>query len=250
MVALITGASSGIGREMARQLAAQGWELILVARRRDRLEQLAAQLPVPVTVETADLSAPGAGEELYRRLQGKTVDLLINNAGFGAFGRFESTPLARDREMLAVNVQALHELTKLYYAEFVARDAGRILNVASSAAFAPGPLLAEYYATKAYVLRLSQALREELRRAGSRVTVSVLCPGPVRTEFDEVAGVRFSIRGLSAEQVARTALRGVMRGKGVIVPGLGMKLVRVGQALVPDALLARICWRVQKRKDG
>ncbi|MBR7092349.1 MAG: SDR family oxidoreductase [Clostridia bacterium] len=250
MTALITGASSGIGRDIARLLAAQGHELILVARRRDRLEQLAAELPVPVTVVPADLSEPGAGEALYRRLEGRQVDILVNNAGFGAFGLFEETPLARDRAMLAVNVAALHELTKLYYTDFKRRDAGYILNVASSAAFLPGPLLAEYYAGKAYVLRLTQALYEELRRSGSHVRVSALCPGPVRTEFDTTAGVTFSARGLPSDKVARAAVRGMFRGKLVIVPGLTMKLVRFGARFLPDKWLLRLCWHAQKRKES
>lgn len=250
MVALITGASSGIGWQMAQQLAQMGHDLILVARRKDRLEKLAAALPVKTTVIPLDLSQPDAGNTLYTLVQDRQVDMLINNAGFGAFGLFDEIDPARDEQMLAVNVTALHQLTKRFYTRFKQQGGGYILNVASIAGFMAGPLLAQYYASKAYVLRLSQALHEEARRTAPGVHVSVLCPGPVHTEFDAVAGVRFSLSGMSAEKVARIGIKGMLRGKRVILPGLTVKALRFASRFVPDRMLLRICWHMQKRKHG
>lgn len=252
MKAVITGASSGIGRDMARVLGSRGWDLILVARRQDRLEALQRELigkfPIRVRTIPLDLAKKEACFELYRQVKAEQVDALINNAGFGLFGPFETTDLDRELEMLDVNIRAVHILTKLFYRDFCRRDHGRILNVASSAAFLPGPLLSSYYASKAYVLRLTQALQEELRRAGRHVSVSAFCPGPVRTEFDQVADVRFSVEGISSEQAALAAVDGMLKGKSVIVPGLLMKLTRFVVRLAPDALQLRGCWHMQSRK--
>ncbi len=248
MRAVITGASSGIGRDIARYLSAKGFELVLVARREDRLRQLAEELPVPAEVYPCDLSDPAACVELYRRVSARPVDILINNAGFGVFGAFDETELDRELKLIDVNIRALHILTKLFYRDFVERDSGRILNVSSSAAFVPGPLLSAYYASKAYVLRLTEALHEELRRKGSRVTVSVFCPGPVDTEFDAVADVRFHVKGLRSEQAAKAAVDGMFHGRLVIVPGLLMKVVHVGSRLLPDRLLLHLAWHMQSRK--
>ena len=249
MKALITGASSGIGRDMARALARRGWDLILVARREERLCQLAASLDVDVRVIPLDLASADNCRTLYQLVKGEDIDLLVNNAGRGLFGPFDETDLDAELEMLDVNIRCTHILTKLFLPDFKRRDSGRILNVASSAAFLPGPLLSSYYASKAYVLRLSEAIYEELRRAGSRVTISVLCPGPVDTEFDQVADVRFSSPALSSSYVAEYAIRETLKGRLLLIPGAQMKTVRLAQRLVPDKLLARICWHVQKRKS-
>lgn len=248
MKALITGASSGIGRDLARSLARRGCDLILVARREDRLRELAQSLPVEVQVIPMDLSSAEHCRQLYQQVKGQSVDILINNAGRGLFGPFDETDLDQELSMLDVNIRAAHILTKLFLPDFKAQDRGHILNVASAAAFLPGPLLSSYYASKAYLLRLSQALQEELRRAGSKVRISVLCPGPVRTEFDDVANVRFSTPGLSSEYVAEYAVAGMLRGKAVIVPGIQMKAMRFAVRLAPDRLLTRVCWHMQKRK--
>lgn len=250
MKALITGASSGIGRDMARALARRGFALILVARREERLCQLAASLPVPVRVIPLDLSSADNCRALYEQVKDEDIDLLVNNAGRGLFGPFDETDLDAELAMLDVNIRATHILTKLFLPDFKRRDSGRILNVASSAAFLPGPLLSSYYASKAYVLRLTEAIYEELRRAGSRVTVSVLCPGPVSTEFDQVADVRFSTPALSSSYVAEYAVRQTLEGRLLIIPGAQMKLLRLAQRLAPDKLLARVCWHVQHRKGG
>lgn len=248
MKALITGASSGMGRDMARILSRDGVELILAARRRERLEELQRELPSPATVLCVDLEREEACRELYEQVREENIDILINNAGFGVFGPFDESDLSRELAMLHVNVLAVHQLTKLFLTDFQKRNAGYILNVASSAAFLPGPLLASYYASKAYVLRLTQAVREELRRQGSRVYVGAFCPGPVRTEFDGVAGVRFSVRQISSERAAKTALSGMFARRPVIVPGAKMKAARVLAKITPDGLLVRAAYHLQKRK--
>ena len=250
MKALITGASSGIGRDIARALAARGVELVLVARREDRLAELARSLPVPVTVIPLDLSREENCFRLYRQLRGTSIDILVNNAGFGLFGAFHETDLRRELEMIDVNIRAVHILTKLFLREFRRRDSGYILNVSSAAAFLPGPLMAAYYATKAYVLRLTEAIHEELRREGSQVKIAALCPGPVHTEFDRVADVRFSVRGLDSRRVAEYAADRLLRGRLVIVPGPLMKITRQAVRLLPEGLLLRASYHMQKRKKG
>lgn len=250
MKALITGASSGIGRDIARALARRGCDLILVARREDRLCELAASLPVEVRVIPLDLTSAEHCRALYAQVRDEHIDILVNNAGRGLFGPFDETDLDTELAMLDLNIRATHMLTKLFLPDFKARNSGYILNVASSAAFLPGPLLSSYYASKAYVLRLSQAIYEELRRAKSGVRISVLCPGPVHTEFDQIADVRFSHPGLSSPHVAEYAVRGLLAGKLVLIPGVTMKATRLGSRFLPDKLLARICWHIQRRKSG
>lgn len=248
MRAIITGASAGIGRDMARLLAAQGYELTLIARREDRLRELAHSLPVPCQILAADLSSVRECRLVYEAAHGDDVEILINNAGFGLFGAFAETDLDTELRMIDTNVVAVHVLTKLYLRDFRARGHGYILNVASSAGFMAGPLMATYYATKNYVLRLTQAIREELRQEGCGVQVAALCPGPVNTEFNRVANVRFSIGGLPSQQVAQCAIDGLFTGKGVIVPGLGMKLALSAAHLAPQALLTRIAYHIQHKK--
>lgn len=248
MKALITGASSGIGRDIARVLGERGCGLILTARRTDRLEELRRELPGGTKIVAADLSRGEDCFGLYEQTKQENVDILVNSAGFGVFGPFDETDLDRELQMLDVDVRAVHILTKLFYRDFKQRGSGYLLNVASSAAFQPGPLLSSYYAAKAYVLRLTEALAEELRRDGSGVYVGALCPGPVRTEFDSVAGVSFSIRGLSSEYVARYAVEKMFARKTVIVPGTTMKAVRVCERFLPERTIVRMAYRMQKRK--
>ena len=250
MKALITGASSGIGRDMAEILSTKGYDLILVARRLDRLEQLKQTLHTHVEVISADLSDEASCIGLYEQVKDEKIDVLINNAGFGVFGAFDTTDLQKELSMIDTNIRAVHILTKLFLRDMKARNSGYILNVASSAAFMPGPLLSSYYASKAYVLRLTQAIYEELRRAGSAVHVSALCPGPVRTEFNSVAQVKFSINGLDSHEVAAYALKNLFAGKLVIVPGTMMKMGRFFSRFVPDRQLLKITYKLQKRKDS
>jgi short-subunit dehydrogenase len=250
MTALITGASSGIGRNMAEILSEKGYSLILVARRRDRLEELKSKLKTDCKIITADLSDAQACINLYNEVKDDKIDVLINNAGFGVFGAFDKTELEAELSMIDTNIKAVHILTKLFFKDMKERNSGYILNVASSAAFQPGPLLSSYYASKAYVLRLTQALYEELRRAGSKVHISALCPGPVNTEFNSVAGVKVSLKGLESRDVATYALKKMFAGKLVIVPGAVMKLAHFSVRLAPDRLILKIAYHFQKRKDS
>jgi len=222
-VALITGASAGLGVDFARQLSAQGKRLVLVARRKDRLDALAAELGNARTIDL-DLSEPGAVDRLTADLaaHGEQVDLLVNNAGFGLTGLFTQLDGQRQRQMIDLNCGALTELTHAVLPGMIERKSGAILNVASTAAFQPGPGMAVYFATKAFVLSFTEALHEEVKRHG--VTVSALCPGPTATEFGEVAGFGPSnlLGKIAADSpsVVRAGLEGLEKGKAVIIPGL------------------------------
>jgi len=248
MKALITGASSGIGRDMARILSEQGWDLILVARRKDKLEQLKKQLKTDVKIITMDVSSTFNCTKLYNRVKDEDIDLLINNAGFGKFGEFNNIKLDEELDMIDVNIKAVHILTKLFLNDFVEKDKGYILNVASSAAFQSGPLMATYYSTKAYVLHLSEAIYEELRKNKSNVSISVLCPGPVRTEFNKVAKVKFNLKSLESYDVAEYALKKTFKKKLVIIPGIGIKLGTFANRLLPRKLMLRIIYKIQQKK--
>lgn len=248
MLALVTGASSGIGRDMARELSRRGYNLIITARRRERLEELAQTLPTRVRVIALDLSREDNCRRLHELTKEEPVDVLINNAGFGVFGPFDESDLDRELQMLDTNIRAIHILTKLYLRDFLRRGEGMILNVSSASAFLPGPLLGSYYASKAYVLRLTEAIHEELRRKGSDVYIGALCPGPVKTEFDRVAGVHFSMKGMDSGRVARYALDQMFRRRMVIVPGTEMKLARQLIRLLPQQTLLRAAWHLQARK--
>ncbi len=251
MRALITGASSGIGKEIAKLLASRGYELVLAARRLDRLNELASELPVNCEVVSADVSDERECVRLFKSARGKDLEIVVNNAGFGLFGEFTGTSLHKELNMLDTNIKAVHILTKLAVCDFVAHGKkGCVLNVASSAGFLPGPLMSTYYATKNYVLRLSEAVREELRRSGhlGQVKVCTLCPGPVNTEFNKVAGVRFAFKGLSAEQVAQEALDGLFDGKGIVVPGTAMKFLLFLRHFASEDMLSRIAYNFQRAK--
>ena len=250
MKALITGASSGIGRDMARYLAQKDYDLILVARRAERLEELKKELSsVNVRIIATDVGDPECCKKLYGDVKGERVDMLINNAGFGLAGEFSDADLDTELNMIDVNIKAVHILTKLFLRDFIERDSGVILNVASSAGFMPGPLLSTYYATKNYVLRLTEAIYEELRRRGSDVKVSALCPGPVDTEFNRVAQVKFSVKGISSEYCARYAVDNALKGKLFIIPGAVMRLGIRMRHLVPEKLMLRMAYNFQRKKN-
>lgn len=250
MKALITGASSGIGRDMARYLASMGWDLILVARRENRLVELKEELK-SVNVEMIVLDVGKAEDccRLYEMTKDEQIDMLINNAGFGLAGEFAAADLDTELNMIDVNVRAVHILTKLYLRDFVKRDSGIILNTASSAGFMAGPLLSTYYATKNYVLRLTEAIYEELRHKGSHVKISALCPGPVDTEFNDVAKVKFAMKGISSELCARTAIDGALKGKPVIIPGGMLKVGLFFRRFLPEKTMLKIAYGIQKRKN-
>lgn len=249
MKALITGASSGIGRDMARYLADLGYDLILVARRKDRLEQLKKELNTEVEIITMDLSDEQNCFSLYNKLKSKNIDILINNAGFGLFGMFDKTDLNRELEMINVNIKCMHILTKMFLQDFVKKDSGYILNVASSAGFLAGPRLNTYYATKNYVLKLTMAIYEELKHQNSNVAVSALCPGPVATEFNKVAKGKFSIKEMESTKVAKIAIDKMFKKKLIIIPGVFNKLGIFFNRFLPYKLQLKIIYRIQKRKS-
>ena len=206
MKVLITGASSGIGRDMARYLSEKGFELVLTGRNMKKLEELKKTLKSDAELIYSDLSEENAPFVLYKKCKDKNIDFLINNAGYGLFGEFDKTDIYDELDMLNVNIRAMHILTKLFLRDFKRRNYGIILNVASSAGFMTGPLMSSYYASKNYVLRLSMAIYEELRRSRSNVKISVFCPGPVDTNFNNRAGVSFSVKSISSEYAARYAI--------------------------------------------
>ena len=250
MKALITGASSGIGRDMARELAKRGYDLILVARRVNRLEEIKNEI-TEVSVETieCDVSTEENCIKLYNFVKDSGVDMLVNNAGFGLAGEFLSTDLNKELNMIKTNVVAVHMLTKLFLKDFAEKDRGIILNVASSAAYMAGPYLSTYYATKNYVRRLTEAVYRELKEKNSNVSLSVLCPGPVNTEFNDVANVKFALKGLSSEYVARYAIEKALKGKLYIIPGLQMKLGVFLLRFIPNKLMLKISAHIQKKKQ-
>ncbi len=254
MKALITGASSGLGWEMAHILSRMGYDIIAVARREDRLISLKEKLEGNVEIICCDVTDVEQCKKLAERAD--ELDIFINNAGFGVFGDLCSTDLDAELKMLETNVRAVHILTKLVARKFKEKNCGHILNVASLAAFFPGPLFGAYYASKAYVLRLSQALAEELRREKSNVRISVLCPGPVKTEFGDVAKVNFGLGNekgkkfvvLDSNQVAKYAIKKMFSGKQVIVPGTLMKVAAFLRRILPDKIMARVVCFIQRKK--
>ncbi len=246
MKALITGASSGMGRDMAKILSQKGYDLILVARDEKKLEEVKKQLKSETKIVVMDISKEENCKKLYE--ENKDIDILINNAGFGDCGHFEETSLDKDIQMIHTNIIAYHILTKLYLKEMIKKDSGKILNVASIAGFMPGPLMTTYYSTKNYVVRFSESIREELRRKKSKVQISILCPGPVDTNFNKVADVEFALKGLSSEYVAKYAINKFLKGKFYIVPGWKIKLARFGAKLAPASFVAKISYNMQKRK--
>ena len=246
MKALITGASSGMGRDMAKILSQKGYDLILVARDEKKLEEVKKQLKSETKIVVMDISKEENCKKLYE--ENKDIDILINNAGFGDCGHFEETSLDKDIQMIHTNIIAYHILTKLYLKEMIKKDSGKILNVASIAGFMPGPLMTTYYSTKNYVVRFSESIREELKRKKSKVQISILCPGPVDTNFNKVADVEFALKGLSSEYVAKYAINKFLKGKFYIVPGWKIKLARIGAKLAPASFVAKISYNMQKRK--
>ena len=246
MKALITGASSGMGRDMAKILSQKGYDLILIARDEKKLEEVKKQLKSETKIVVMDISKEENCKKLYE--ENKDIDILINNAGFGDCGHFEETSLDKDIQMIHTNIIAYHILTKLYLKEMIKKDSGKILNVASIAGFMPGPLMTTYYSTKNYVVRFSESIREELRRKKSKVQISILCPGPVDTNFNKVADVEFALKGLSSEYVAKYAINKFLKGKFYIVPGWKIKLARFGAKLAPASFVAKISYNMQKRK--
>ncbi len=248
MKALITGASSGIGRDMARYLSYLNYDLILVARDKDNLLKLKEELNTDVLVIPMDLSIISNVYKLYDMVDSNNIDILINNAGFGLFGKFNESDTNRELSMIDLNIKSLHLLTKLFLKDFVKKDSGYILNVASSAAFQPGPLMATYYSTKSYVYSLTLALYEELKKSNSKVHISCLCPGPVNTNFNNVANCKFKVRALSSEYVAKYAINKMFKNKLLIIPGFNIKLIYLFGKFIPLKLKLKLAYKVQVRK--
>ena len=247
MIALITGASSGLGADFAKELSKEGYDLILVARSKEKLEKLAKELKSNVEIEVMDLSVKENVYKLYSKYKGK-VDLLINNAGFGAFGKFVDSDLDNELNMIDLNIVTYHILTKLFLQDFVKKDKGQILNIASSAAFEPGPLMSTYYATKSYVYNLSMGIYEELRRDKSNVKINILCPGPVDTGFNERAHVKFGVKSLKSKDVVKYTLKCMKKNKLIIIPGFTIKLGVFSNRLFSRKFIVKCTYKIQKSK--
>ena len=258
MWALVTGASSGIGRDMSRYLYSLGYNLILVARDTHKMEELKDELinndsedkKKEVLIYSINLSEKEQCFELYERTKNLEIDLLINNAGFGVFGEFVNTDLEKEIDLINTNITAVQILTKLYLKDMVKRNNGNVLNVASIAGMEPGPLMATYYASKSYVIRLSRAINKELRKRKSNVKISILCPGPVDTNFNNVANVVFKVPSMPSEKVAKYGVDKAIKGKLIIITGLLNKSVRLFSKIIPDAILEEVAYHIQKRKKS
>lgn len=248
MKALVTGASSGIGLEISKYLDSIGYEIILVARDKEKLESVAKTLTHKPKIIVMDLQQVEDIKSLYVLVKNDDIDILVNNAGFGLFGNFTETDLSKELNMIDINIKAVHILTKLFLKDMKRKNKGYILNVASSAAFQSGPLMATYYSTKSYVYRLTEAINYENKKDKVNVQVSCLCPGPVDTNFNKVAGVRFSVKPLKADYVAKYAIDQMLKGKMLIIPGFKMKCTKFFGRFVSDKKLMAITYRIQKKK--
>ncbi len=248
MKALVTGASSGIGLEISKYLDSIGYEIILVARDKEKLESVAKTLTHKPKIIVMDLQQVEDIKSLYVLVKNDDIDILVNNAGFGLFGNFTETDLSKELNMIDINIKAVHILTKLFLKDMKRKNKGYILNVASSAAFQSGPLMATYYSTKSYVYRLTEAINYENKKDKVNVQVSCLCPGPVDTNFNKVAGVRFSVKPLKADYVAKYAIDQMLKGKMLIIPGFKMKCAKFFGRFVSDKKLMSITYRIQKKK--
>lgn len=247
--AVITGASSGIGTEFAKRLAKEGYPLVLVARRRERLEKLAKELNSECIILTADLSNMDECRRMMQELDSVEIDVFINNAGFGYCGETLTIETETELNMIDLNVKAMHLLAKLVLDKMVERNKGYILNVASSAGLLPaGPYMSAYYATKAYVTSYTRGVAEELRRKHSNVYVGCLCPGPVDTEFNKVANVEFALKGITADFCANYAITQMFKRKITIVPAFKMKALVVLARFIPTKVYIRIAAKQQRKK--
>lgn len=246
MKAIITGASSGMGRDMANYLSTFGYELFLVSRDKKKLDKMYKNYPNKITTIGLDLTKEENCYKLYDMLKSEKVDILINNAGFGISGNFSEIKLDKELEMIDLNIKAYHILTKLFLRDFIKRDYGRILNVASMAGFMPGPYMAAYYATKNYIVSLSLAIYEELKEDNSKVKISIFCPGPVNTNFSNTANVKFNIRLLDSNYASKYAIDNMFKNKVIILPP-NMKLNYLLTKIFPVKLVLKVNSKVQER---
>lgn len=250
MKALITGASSGIGKEISIILNDMGYDVILVAKNKKKLEKFASTLSGNVEIFDTDISSTYNCMKLYNKVKKEDIEIVVNNAGFGLFGEFTETKIDKEMDMIDTNIKGLHTLTKLFLHDFKEKDRGYILNVASSAAFLPGPLMSTYYATKSYVLHLTEAINEELRRDKSNVYIGALCPGPVDTNFNKTAGVEFNLKSLTAPYVASYAINQMFKRKTIIIPGIKIKLGVFVTRLLPRKFVTKFSYNIQRKKGN
>lgn len=256
MISLITGASSGIGRDMAFEFADRGYDLILVARSFDRLKEVKNEIikkydKCNVLIMKCDVSNVESVKNLYNdvRKEFVNIDVLVNNAGFGDCGEFYETDLEKDISMINTNILGLHVLTKLFLQNMVKVNKGYILNIASIAGFMPGPLMATYYSTKAYVVRLTRAIAKELKVVNSKVRIAAFCPGPVNTDFDKNANVTFSLKGQSSSDVAKIGVNGLFKSNKVVYfSSILIRIVACLAKIMPESFMANQAYRTQKRK--
>lgn len=247
MTALITGASGGLGFEFAKELSNLGYDLILVARNKEKLENIKKELKTNIEIYSMDLSIEKNIYSLYEKTKGK-VDLLINNAGFGLFGEFYKTSLEEELNMIDLNIKTYHILTKLFLKDMIKNNNGRILNVASLASFQPGPLMATYYATKSYVYNLTMAIYEELKATKSNVKISILCPGPVNTGFNDRAKIKFGVKAFESNYVVKYTINKMFNNKLIIIPGFFMKITLFFNRFISRKLMLKINYKIQKLK--
>ncbi len=253
-IALVTGASSGIGRDISRSLAKRNYNLIIVARDNDKLQALKKDLKeeykIDVEIILKDLSNKDNCIDLYNEVSKKygAIDILVNNAGFGTCGYFVDTDLEKEISMINTNITAVHILTKLFLKDMVKENKGHILNVASIAGFMAGPMMATYYSTKSYIVRLTESIRMELFMRNSKVKISALCPGPVNTNFNKIADVKFNLPGQSSQFVAEYAVKKLLKNRTLIFPSFGIWIYRILCKILPDHITSFINYFMQKRK--
>lgn len=248
MKILITGASSGIGHSIAKYLLNLGHDLYVVSRNKEKLEKLYKNKKNKVTIIPLDLSIEDNCYKLYNDLKKENIDILINNAAFGESGNFTETSLKKELKMIDLNIKAYHILTKLFLRDFTKRNYGRILNVASMAGFMPGPYMASYYATKSYIVNLTLAIYEELKKDKSNVKISVFCPGPVNTNFNNIAKVKFNITQITSDYAAKYAIDNMFNNKLVIIPP-NMKINHILVKVAPIKAILLINSNIQERTE-
>lgn len=248
MKALVTGASSGIGRDMAIYLGSLGYDLILVSRDENRLKETASKINTSVEIYPIDLCGRDNCFKLYDKFKEEDIDILVNGAGFGLFGNTWETDINKELKMIDLNITAVHILTKLFLQDMVKKGKGYILNIASSAGFLAGPILNTYYASKNYVTKWTMAIYEELRKAKSNVHISCLCPGPVNTNFNKVAGGSFNMKALSSEYVAQYGIDKMFKNKLIIVPGFTVRMGLFFNRFISNKLSLKIVYNIQNKK--
>lgn len=247
MKALITGGSSGIGKAIAKELYRQGHEIILVAKDIKNLEVAKKEIGNDVTIISLDISNMDNCKKLYKDIKNENIDILINSAGFGLHGNFVTEDVDKQLNMIDLNIKSTQILTRLFLSDFVKKNSGYILNIASTAAFSPGPLMASYFASKAYILRLTEAISEEIRQQKSDVYIGCLCPGPVDTNFNDKLGVKFS-KAQNSDELAKYAVKKMFQKKMVIIPTINHKINSFFNKFVPTKILLKANYNVQIKK--